>query len=109
MERFFYQCRAIREEYELKDFIYQTYQSAATDILKMPWRDAAQIVAEGRKRAQKHDFWLMYCSMYPHMNEDNFVEFEAWFEGLKNKTEASKKSADEIVADVNSIIAMTVK
>ena len=108
MEGFFYRCRAVCEESAgLREFIYRTYQGAANEILRLPWREAERIIIAGREQSQKNDFWLMYCSMYPFMNEDNFISFDDWYNGLKHEPQKSEKSISSIIADVNNIIGMT--
>lgn len=106
MEGFFYQCCAIPQSAELRDFIYRTYSGAAREVLILPWREGVEVVNAGRERTQKDKFWLMYCNMYPQMTEDTFVDFEAWYEDLK-RPPMPEKTADEIIADANRIIGMT--
>lgn len=106
MEGFFYECRAVPKTAELKEFIYRTYQDASEAILRLPWREGAEIVREGRERTQKDRFWLLYCNMYPNMTEETFVDFDEWYEDLKRPA-IPKKSVDEIMTDVNRIVGMT--
>ena len=107
MEGFFYQCRAVPQSSELKEFIFRTYSGAARDILILPWREGVEVVNEGRERTQRDRFWLMYCSMYPNMSQESFIDFDTWYEGLK-RPPVPEKTADEIVADANRIIGMTI-
>lgn len=106
MEGFFYQCRAVSSPAELTEFVYRTYQGAARDILRLPWREGAELIREGREQAQRRKFWLMYCNMYPHMTEESFIEFDKWYEGLK-KAPVQDRPVQDIMADVNKIINMT--
>ena len=76
-------------------------------ILSLPWREGAEIVKEGRERSQRNDFWMMYCSIYPRMTEETFVEFHEWYESCKHPAVTQKATAEEIVASVNDIILMT--
>lgn len=108
MERFFYRCLTIRETAGgVKEFVFRTYQGAADEIFRLPWREAEEIVTAGREESQKSDFWLMYCNIYPFMTDDTFVTFEDWYEGLKHKPQKSEKTVTSIMADVNNIIGMT--
>lgn len=107
MERFFYGCCTVRETAGLKEFVYRTYQGAALDIFRLPWREGAEIVKAGREQKQRDDHWLMYCNMYPRMTEETFVEFNEWYNGLKQE-QTPAKTSEEIMADVNKIISMTI-
>lgn len=107
MEGFFYQCRAIDSAAELKEFVYRTYQGAVRDILRSPWRDAAELIQAGRERTNKDRFWLMYCNIYPYMTDDTFIEFEKWYDGLKPKAQGEKITTDKIISNVSDIINMT--
>ena len=109
MEGFFYQCRAIRETAELKEFMFRTYQGGADALMRMAWREAAEIIAKGREHEQRERFWLAYCCMYPHMTDETFIVFDDWYESLKRNAEASTKSVSTIMADVNKIIGMTME
>ena len=108
MEGFFYRCCTVHPAAELKDFIYRTYQGAARDIFALPWREGVEIVSAGREKAQRHDFWLMYCNMYPRMTEETFIGFDEWYNSLKVNTITSQKTSEDIIADVNNIINMTI-
>lgn len=107
MEGFFYQCRAVRQTAELREFIYRTYQGAAVQILSMDWREATEVIKEGREQDQRRRYWQMYCNMYPFMTEDTFVQFDEWYEGLKAKTQKSGQTVEEIMSGVSDIINMT--
>lgn len=75
-------------------------------IMKLPVKEACEIIQEGRERSQRNDFWMMYCNIYPRMTEDNFVEFEEWYQSCKREA-VSEQTTEEILVDVNSIINMT--
>lgn len=49
----------------------------------------------------------MYCNMYPHMREDTFITFEEWYDSCKRHETPTEQSTEEILADVNNIISMT--
>ena len=73
----------------------------------MPWREGAEIVKAGREQKQRDDHWIMYCNMYTHMTEETFVEFNEWYNSLKQER-TPEKTAEEIMTDVNRIISMTI-
>ena len=108
MARFFYGSCAVHSAAELKEFIYRTYQGAAGDIFRLPWREGAEVVKEGREKVQRDQFWTMYCHIYPRMTEESFVSFDEWYNSLKtDSNNAPAKTTEDILAGVNSIINMT--
>lgn len=105
MEGFFYESRALGDRRtKVLEFVYRTYPSAER-ILRMNWREGLELVSEGIKESQRREFWLMYCSAYPHMTQDNFQTFTDWYGQIEQPKE-TKMTKDEIMSKVESILAM---
>lgn len=107
MERFFYESGADSSRWaELTEFVYRTYSDAKA-ILHMPWRVGKEIVSKGAEETRRKEYWLMYCCMYPHMTSENFQQFSTWYDSLTHPE--PKKTKEEIMNTVESIINMTVR
>lgn len=74
----------------------------------MRWSDGLALVKRGLDEAQNAKLWQLYCSVYPHMNEDNFQTFEQWKDAIIKPAVEVKPKA-EIMRTVRGIIDMTVR
>lgn len=107
MERFFYASRSIRgQSVKVLEFIYRTYPEAHS-VLGMPWRIGLELVEAGAEKSRRNEYWMLYCSTYPHMDSETFQGFEEWYSGIVNRAAASTKSKEEIMENVKNIIDMT--
>lgn len=65
-----------------------------------------EIITEGAKKSKRDEYWMLYCSMYPHMTEDSFESFDSWYDRINAPKISVKKSKDEIMSDVERILRM---
>lgn len=75
--------------------------------MHMPYDVAIKVIAKGREKEADERLWDQYVSLYPYMNQDNFMTFED-FKKECVKPIGPKTSKAEILDEVEDIIGMTV-
>jgi hypothetical protein len=60
-----------------------------------------RLIAQARENRSREDSWLLYCSIYPHFTEDNFVPFSEFCK--PNKGAAIGRKTGDILKDVNKL------
>lgn len=74
--------------------------------MRMPYQDALKVIAKGREKDSEKRLWDQYVSIYPYMNDDNFISFEEF----KNKTvkpAEPTRTKEDVLDEVEDIIEMT--
>lgn len=74
--------------------------------MKMPFGHALRIIRKGREKEAEDRLWMQYTSIYPYMNEENFISFDD-FKNSCFKPEEKKLPVEEIMSNVEDIIGLT--
>lgn len=74
--------------------------------MRMPYQDALRIIAKGREKDFEKRLWDQYVSIYPYMNEENFISFEE-FKDKTVKPVESTRTKEDVLGEVEGIIEMT--
>lgn len=75
--------------------------------MHMPYDVALRVIAKGREKESDERLWSQYVSLYPYMNQDNFMTFEDFKKECVKPIEP-KISKTEILNEVEDIIGMTI-
>ena len=62
---------------------------------------AVELIAKAYEEKLKENVFTLYASIYPNMDEDNFISFNEFYSIL---TTNSKRSADEILEEVEEML-----
>lgn len=74
--------------------------------MHMPYRDALRVIAKGREKDFEQRLWNQYVSIYPYMNEENFISFEEFKDKTVKPVEPTRTKED-VLGEVEGIIEMT--
>lgn len=74
--------------------------------MHMPYQDALRVIAKGREKDFEKRLWDQYVSIYPYMNDDNFISFEDFRSKTVKPVEPSRTKED-VLNEVEDIIGMT--
>ncbi len=74
--------------------------------MHMPYQDALKVIAKGREDDFEKRLWDQYVSIYPYMNDDNFISFEE-FKNKAVKPVEPARTKEDVLGEVENIIEMT--
>ena len=61
---------------------------------------AVELIAKAYEEKLKENVFTLYTSIYPNMDEDNFISFNEFYSILTT----DKRSADEILEEVEEVL-----
>lgn len=100
MGRFFYKCLEVDTERDLS-VILKTY---GFQVLELDFELGIGILKEAYKSFREDKYWQLYCSVYPTMTQETFVDFEGFKKRITGEP-VQKTSKEKVLDKVEGILS----
>lgn len=86
---------------ETYDLLLTRYPSIE-HVFNMNVEDGAEMIVKAYEKQAEEKAWSMYLTLYPNMDEKNFVPFDRYYNPNRGKQET--KTKEEILLEVKSLL-----
>lgn len=85
-------------------YAFLSKQFDINHVLSMPFEFAVKAIKHSIEQNNERRVWEQWLTIYPHMNKDNFISFEDFYEKLKGNVDT--RSTHDLLAEFDEIAAL---